>query len=133
MPPRLIRVLVLEDDPLLRRSLERWLGTEGFVVTAAPDGASAHRAAESASFDVGIFDIDLPDSNGVSVAAALLEAGRVDRAVFFTAATSERDLATAFKHGVVVNKRDGAGPLMSVLAEMVNEIRSSSDGPISSS
>src|ERR1035438_857380 len=46
------RVLVVDDDPPLRRMLERTLAAEGFEVTLAADGGAALVAAERSAPDV---------------------------------------------------------------------------------
>jgi DNA-binding response OmpR family regulator len=60
-----IRVILTEDDGLLRDSLENLLEISGFAVWAAPDALSFFRAlAEHQSFDVAIIDLGLPDEAG---------------------------------------------------------------------
>ena len=54
------RVLVVDDDPPLRRMLERTLVAEGFDVTLAPDGGAALVAAERSAPDVIVLDVAMP-------------------------------------------------------------------------
>ena len=57
---------MVDDDPPLRRMLERTLAAEGFDVTVAADGGAALVAAERAAPDVIVLDVAMPG----------LEAGR---------------------------------------------------------
>lgn len=64
------RVLVVEDDPMLRRVVVRTLQTWGFVIREAHDGGAALvEVAESGeALNVVLLDVMLPVLNGVEVA-----------------------------------------------------------------
>lgn len=66
---RVLRVLVVDDEQLIRWSLRQRLERAGYAVTDAPDGRSALRRAPGA--DVAVVDRKLPDADGLAVAAAL--------------------------------------------------------------
>ncbi len=57
-------VLLVEDDPLLRESLGRYLGLAGFSVTSVPDGLSYYRELADRPFAVAVVDLGLPDQDG---------------------------------------------------------------------
>lgn len=98
-------ILLVDDDFLVRRAVRRRLEAEGFAVTAAATGDDASRlAACTDPFEVGVFDLDLPDAHGVELARALLSRGQVRRAVFFSATTDPRERAAATAHGRFVPK-----------------------------
>jgi two-component system KDP operon response regulator KdpE len=62
------RVLVVDDDPHLLRTLRINLTAHGYTVLTAPDGASALRAAAAAPHPhVIVLDLGLPDRSGVEV------------------------------------------------------------------
>ncbi len=61
------RVLVVDDDPQLRRALQITLRAAGFEVVAAPDGRTALAEAASAPPDVVVLDLGLPDLDGTAV------------------------------------------------------------------
>jgi two-component system response regulator MprA len=69
------RVLVVDDDPALRRMLERSLVAEGFAVTAAGDGPAALVEAERAAPDVIVLDVAMPGLDGLAVARRLRAKG----------------------------------------------------------
>lgn len=76
-PARAGKVLVVEDDPLLRRVLVKILQTWGYAILEAPDGLSALEQARADGNDVRVIllDIMLPLLNGLEVARHL----RVER------------------------------------------------------
>ncbi len=61
------RVLVVDDERLIRWALRERLTAEGCEVVEAADGREAERAVESVNFDCAILDLRLPDTDGVSL------------------------------------------------------------------
>jgi DNA-binding NtrC family response regulator len=67
-----LRVLVVDDEPLIRWSLAETLTDMGHVVVESGDGASAIRALdEHEPFDAVVLDYRLPDSNDLSLLATI--------------------------------------------------------------
>ena len=64
-----LRVLIVDDEPLLRWSLAETLGESGHTVVEAGDGESAVRSVSSGNeaFDVVLLDYRLPDSNDLNL------------------------------------------------------------------
>ena len=70
------RVLVVEDEPLLRSLLASNLSSRGFEVQEAAEAISANRIVRDFDPDVLVVDIDLGDGlNGLELVSAL---GRID-------------------------------------------------------
>ncbi len=115
------RTLLVEDDALLGAVVTRQLEQRGHEVTHVTTAAAARALA--GPFGVGIFDLQLPDGDGITVAKALLARAVVDRAVFFTATTSAPLLAAARAIGPVFDK--GAGPS---LGQLMDELCSTMNG-----
>jgi len=63
------RVLLVEDDPLLSRSLARLLRAAGAIVTDASNGQIAQNMLKVRSFDVVLTDLTMPEVGGLEVAA----------------------------------------------------------------
>jgi len=61
------RVLVVDDEAGVRRSIERVLSVAGFQVTAVSDGARALERVESDVFDLLIIDVYMPDMDGLGL------------------------------------------------------------------
>jgi DNA-binding response OmpR family regulator len=129
------RVLVVEDDALLRGQLSRGLREHGMVVTAVGTGGAAvalFGATEqkpTAAFDVVLLDIGLPDSDGRDVCQALRARGVLTPVIFLTARGQLTDVLSGFAAGgdeylakpfhfpellaraaALLRRADGAGP-----------------------
>jgi DNA-binding response OmpR family regulator len=77
-------ILLMEDDPGLRRSLTRILELDGFEVLEAGDGQEARRVAGDADrVDLLVADLVLPGIGGREV-ANLLQAEHPEMRVLFT-------------------------------------------------
>ena len=61
------RVLVVDDEPQLRRALRLVLRANGYDVTEVASGEAALDAAVSQPWDLMILDLMLPDLDGVEV------------------------------------------------------------------
>ncbi len=61
------RLLVVDDDPALARTLRRALGIEGYEVETAGDGAEALQRLEAARFDAVVLDVSMPRVDGLAV------------------------------------------------------------------
>lgn len=65
--PRAGRILLAEDDPMIRRITEMTLRQEGFEVTSVATGSEAVREASEGGHDLLLLDLGLPDVDGVRV------------------------------------------------------------------
>jgi DNA-binding NtrC family response regulator len=61
------RILVVDDDLNIRKSMEAILSEEGYDVDLAADGKEAIRKSESTTYNVALIDIRLPDMDGVEL------------------------------------------------------------------
>jgi two-component system copper resistance phosphate regulon response regulator CusR len=62
-----MRILVIEDEPLILSFLSRGLAAEGFVVDGAGDGRSGLARALRESYDLLVLDLLLPRLDGLAV------------------------------------------------------------------
>lgn len=63
----MVRILVVEDDPLLEASLRRALSYEGYEVDTAADGLAAVDEARTHPPDLMVLDLMLPIMDGIEV------------------------------------------------------------------
>jgi two-component system response regulator MprA len=93
------RVLVVDDDPPLRRMLERTLVAEGFEVTLAPDGGAALVAAERSAPDVIVLDVAMPVLDGIAVCRRLRGKGLPTPILMLTARDAVPDRVAGLESG----------------------------------
>jgi CheY-like chemotaxis protein len=107
------RALIVEDDPVVARSIARRLLREGYTVSLA--GTCRAARAAGGGFHVGILDLDLPDGSGSELADELLRLGAVRSIVFYTGSldAAQRDRAQLF--GQVVDKTEDVEQLIGLL------------------
>jgi signal transduction histidine kinase/DNA-binding response OmpR family regulator len=65
------RVLVIDDEPLLRRALADYLRECGYHASTAADGAEGLNSARAEHFDVVLVDLRMPRVDGLEVVATL--------------------------------------------------------------
>ncbi len=93
------RVLIVEDDPAVRRMLERSLGAEGFEVAGAADGGAALALAEGAAPDLVVLDVAMPGLNGFEVCRRLRAKGLTGGVLMLTARDSVEDRVRGLESG----------------------------------
>lgn len=59
-------ILIVDDDQRIRELLKRFLGRNGYLVTAARDAAQASRLAEGFAFDLMVVDVMMPGEDGIA-------------------------------------------------------------------
>ncbi len=92
------RVLVVDDEPGLRRALSINLSARGWDVTVAADGAGALEAAAATHPDVVLLDLGLPDLDGLDVIAGIRGWSPVP-IIVLTARTASADAVDALDAG----------------------------------
>ena len=71
-----MRVLIIEDENLLREQLRVRLKTEGHVVDTARDGEEGLFAGREYPIDIAVIDLGLPKLSGIEVIRSLRAAGK---------------------------------------------------------
>ncbi len=93
------RVLVVDDDPPLRRMLARTLAAEGYDVTVAGDGGAAMVSVERAVPDVIVLDVAMPGLDGLTVARRLRGKGLPTPILMLTARDAVPDRVAGLEAG----------------------------------
>jgi two-component system response regulator MprA len=93
------RVLVVDDDPPLRRMLARTLLAEGYDVTVAADGGAALVEAERTAPDVIVLDVAMPGLDGLTVARRLRSKGVPTPILMLTARDAVPDRVAGLEAG----------------------------------
>jgi response regulator NasT len=66
-----LKILIADDESIIRLGLKTILGELGYEVTLTADGREALRLAHQKEFDFAIFDIKMPFTDGLDAARAL--------------------------------------------------------------
>ena len=94
-----MRVLVVEDEPLLAATVAAGLRDEAMAVDVAADGAAALQRLAVHDYDVVVLDRDLPVVHGDEVCRRLTRSGAACRILMLTAARSLDDTFAGFGLG----------------------------------
>ena len=93
------RILVVEDEKLIRWSIRTHLEDHGFVVMEAPDAATAEERLRQDDFDLLILDHRLPDATGLDILRSLRERSNEVAVVMMTAFGTVEKAVEAIKLG----------------------------------
>jgi DNA-binding response OmpR family regulator len=93
------RILLVEDEPGLRRTLKDLLASSGYTVETSGDGADAQERAEHEPFDLIVLDVMLPSRSGFDVAKGLRKNGIQTPILMLTARTELNNKVQGFKSG----------------------------------
>jgi len=99
MMPRPETILVVDDEHLIRWSLEQVLRRDGYGVVQAGTGADAIRLAQLESPDLVLLDIQLPDANGLEILERLRAADPDLPVIMITAHGGVESAVRAMKLG----------------------------------
>jgi DNA-binding response OmpR family regulator len=86
-----VRILVVEDEPLVADAVARWLRGDAHAVDVVHDGGAALERIGVHGYDVVVLDRDLPVVHGDEVCRALTADGQPARVLMLTAAAEVDD------------------------------------------
>jgi two-component system, OmpR family, alkaline phosphatase synthesis response regulator PhoP len=93
------RILLVEDEPGLRRTLTDMLQSQGYSVDSSADGAEAQNLAEHGAFDLIVLDVMLPSRSGFDVCRNLRKGGVQTPILMLTARSELNNKVQGFKAG----------------------------------
>ena len=93
------RLLVVDDDPDVRESLQRALGYAGYAVATAVNGADALSSVARSPVDLIILDVLMPMLDGFETCRTLRERGNATPVLVLTARDAVDDRVAGFEAG----------------------------------
>ncbi|HHN64778.1 MAG TPA: sigma-54-dependent Fis family transcriptional regulator [Nitrospirae bacterium] len=93
------RILVIEDEMIMRVTLEDALTAQGYTVRSCERGQQGVDAYEETPFDLVLTDVRLPDINGLEVLRRLREIDETSVIILMTAFGTIKDAVDAMKLG----------------------------------
>jgi len=100
-PARSARLLVVDDDPAIRKILRDRFRALGHEVSVAPDGDEALAWLETNETDVVLLDLQMPKTDGFEVLATLARRGDARAVIVLTAHGSIEAAVRAVKAGAI--------------------------------
>lgn len=85
------RVLIADDDTVVRDVVRRYLERDGLEVTVAGDGSEALRVLGTQRIDVAVLDVMMPGPSGLSLCRTLRQSGDYSIPVILLTALGEED------------------------------------------
>ncbi|MBM3294241.1 MAG: sigma-54-dependent Fis family transcriptional regulator [Candidatus Aminicenantes bacterium] len=92
-------ILVIDDDPLIRKTLSSHLARQGYEVRTAEDGQSGLSLQAEMGPDLVLLDVRLPDLDGLEVLSRIKDLGNRSRVVIMTAYDDMKTTVEAVKRG----------------------------------
>jgi DNA-binding NtrC family response regulator len=93
------RILVVDDERLIRETLAEYLQQEGFLVVTCASGEEALRVAAEQSFDAALCDVQLPGIDGIELLDRLVQLNPEMLVLLITAYATVENAVEAFHHG----------------------------------
>ena len=94
-----MKLLLVEDDPLLSQQVASYLRAQGFLVTTEHDGEAGHIAGEDPAFDLILLDVGLPNMDGLSVLEQWRKAHIHTPVIILTARSGTMDVIRGLEAG----------------------------------
>jgi len=126
--PQPVRVLVIDDEPQIRRFLDISLRAQGYLVESAENGSDGLDALATHGADIVILDMGLPDMDGRSVLQRLRQWSRVP-VIVLTVRAGEAEKVAALDAGAndYVTKPFGVQELMARIRALLRSQATSTD------
>jgi two-component system, OmpR family, KDP operon response regulator KdpE len=129
IPPR-TRVLVIDDEPQIRRLLRVSLTGNGYQVECAESGDAGLDLLAQSRFDLVLLDLGLPDQDGVEVCRQIREWSSIP-IIVISVRDRESDKIEALDHGAddYVTKPFSIGELLARMRAALRRLPSGTDPP----
>jgi DNA-binding response OmpR family regulator len=124
MEARQAKVLVVDDDALVRKAVRLTCETEGYAVTEVERGADTLSVVESVRPDIVLLDLMMPDLSGFDVCRDLRRAGHRMPVVILSAKNEEIDVVLGLEIGAddYIQKPFRARELLARLAAHLRKV-----------
>ena len=93
------RILVVDDEPVVRESLHAWFSTDEFPIEMADSGPEAIRKLQESSWDILLTDVKMPGMDGLELQKKAKEIDPDITVIIMTAYASVDSAMQAIKEG----------------------------------
>ena len=94
-----MKILLLEDDIMLNKAITQYLQSTGHAVISVMDGKNCVEILQKEKFDLLVFDINVPDTDGLTILEDLHKQKRMVPTIFISALIDIEDITRAFDIG----------------------------------
>lgn len=114
------RILIVEDDNLLNKTLAYNLASDGYDITSALNARTAANKLTVSEYDLVLLDINLPDGNGYDLCKLIKPEYPDTMVIFLTANDQESDQIRGYEVGAVdyITKPFSIGALQRKISAM---------------
>lgn len=122
MPPH--KILVVDDEEKIRKSLSGLLQDEGYDVVTAGSGSECLQIMSSQHFDLVILDIVMPDMNGIEVLQRIKKKYKGTEVITVTGYADKEKAITTFRLGAYdfIEKPFEFGGMLNTIANCLNQL-----------
>ena len=99
MPTSHAKLLIVDDEPIIRESLSEFLAQEGFEVVVSGSAEDALVLAQKTRFDLVLCDVQLPGMDGIELLDRLLKISPETFVILITAYGTVESAVAAFQRG----------------------------------
>jgi len=113
------KVLVADDEELIRLSIFRYLTSSGYAVDTVENGKDLVRLLERNTFDIVVTDFNMPEMNAIEVLAKIKEMGKTLPVIVTSADFSEKTIEESLSKGAFkcINKPFHMSDMLNVVNE----------------
>ena len=94
-----MRLLLIEDDPMIGKSIRDGLRREGYSVDWVRDGWAGEQSVNAEAYDMLILDLGLPRKDGLAVLSSIRASGQLMPVLIITARSEVDDRVTGLDAG----------------------------------
>ncbi|AWC20676.1 Alkaline phosphatase synthesis transcriptional regulatory protein PhoP [Aminobacter sp. MSH1] len=94
-----VKILIVDDEPPIRKLLRVGLGTQGYAISEAPNGKTAMALVKEEKPDLILLDLGLPDMAGHDLLAAWRAEGLAVPVIILSSRTDEAGIVKALELG----------------------------------
>lgn len=94
-----MRILLIEDDPMIGKAMRQGLTLAGFVVDWVTDGRAAELSLSNDVYDLAILDLGLPKKDGMVVLSTLRRSGNATPILIASARDTVQDRIAGLEAG----------------------------------
>jgi DNA-binding response OmpR family regulator len=94
-----MKILLIEDEPTLRKLEKNFLEKKGFVINDVPNGIEGLSLLELNEYDCILLDLNLPEKDGLTISKEIRELGKDTPIIMVTARSQIYDKLEGFDSG----------------------------------